>query len=305
MMRRAWLLAVALAGYALVGGPLPPGGTWAQTGGPPPPASDQAAPTESLGGALDALGRDNPVLARVDGHEIRFADVAASAGDLPDTYRGRIEAVLPALLGRLIDQRLLVQAGRAAGLAADPTVRRKVAEFEDRAIGEAYVEAAVGDAVSAEALGQRYDQYVREVEARTEVRARHILLSSREAALAIIAELDEGADFATLARERSIAPSAAAGGDVDYFRRDSMAPEFAEMAFALQVGEYAKAPLHTAYGWHVIKVEDRRSETPRSFSEMREELRRKAGREVLDRRLVELRRNAKIELFPDATGKPQ
>lgn len=285
-------LAAALAG---------PGAAWAQTGDatPIPGPSPQ---TERLGTALDAMGKGNPVLARVDGHEIRWSDVAASARDLPADYKGRFETIMPALLGRLIDRRLLADAGRDAGLADDPAVRQQVLEFEDRAVSEAFVAKKASEAVDNDALRTRYEAYRRDLADRAEVRARHIQLNSREDALAVIAELDKGADFATLARARSVAPTAAQGGDMDYVTRDSMAPEFAAMAFRLKPGQYAPAPLHTAFGWHVVKVEDRREQTPRSFFEMREELRLAATTSLLESMLVEMRRTARIELFPPAPG---
>jgi len=280
---------------ALAAGLAGPVAVWAQT--------DEANPapqTESLGTALGAMGKGNPVLARVDGHEIRWSEVAASARDLPADYKGRFETILPALLGRLIDRQLLADAGRGAGMADDPVVRQQVLKFEDRAVSEAFVAKKVSETVDNEALRARYEAYRRDLADQAEVRARHILVNSREEALAVIAELDKGADFAALARARSIAPTAAQGGDMDYFTRDSMAPEFAEMAFCLKVGQYSPAPLHTAFGWHVIKVVDRREKEPRSFFEMRDELRQAATRELLEGLLVEMRRTAKIELFPQA-----
>lgn len=276
------------------------GTVWAQTSN-----SESKGNTERIGAAMDALSKGNPVLARVNGHEIRWTDVEASAGDLPAEYQGRIEAILPALLGRLIDRRLLVNAGREAGLAEDTGVRQKVTAFEDRVISEAFVEQKISATIDTKTLRARYDAYRQKLSDRAEVRARHILLKSREAALAVIAELDKGADFATLARERSLAPSAKEGGDMDYFTRDSMAPEFAEMAFRLKVGDYSPAPLETKFGWHVIKVEDRREEAPRSFFAMRDELRQEVSRELLERALAGFRRKADIELFPEAPGAPQ
>ena len=288
------VLAAVLAG---------PGAGWAQTDdASPSPIPGPASQTERLGTALDAMGKGNPVLARVDGHEIRWSDVAASARDLPADYKGRFETILPALLGRLIDRRLLADAGRDAGLADDPAVRQQVLEFEDRVVSEAFVAKKASATVDNADLRARYEAYRRDLADRTEVRARHIQLNSREDALAVIAALDKGADFAALARARSVAPTAAQGGDMDYVTRDSMAPDFAEWAFRLKVGEYSPAPLHTAFGWHVIKVEDRREQTPRSFFEMRDELRLAATKTLLEGMLVEMRRKARIELFPPAPG---
>ncbi|MHA1599804.1 MAG: peptidylprolyl isomerase [Alphaproteobacteria bacterium] len=294
MMRSAGLLILAVVTGLTGVGPV-----WAQSDG-----REAGDNTERLGAALDALGKGNPVLARVDGYEIRWADVAATAHELPEAYQGRIEAILPALLGRLIDRRLLVNAGREAGLAEDPDVRKKVTAFEDRAVSEAFVEQKISAAIDAKAIRARYEDYRQRVADRTEVRARHILLNSREEALDVIAALNVGVDFAALARVRSMAPGAEQGGDVGYFTRDSMAPEFAEMAFGLKVGDYSREPLETKFGWHVIKVEDRREEVPRSFFRMRDELRQETSRELLERAIADLRRKADIELFPEAADPP-
>jgi peptidyl-prolyl cis-trans isomerase C len=132
------------------------------------------------------------------------------------------------------------------------------------------------------------------------VRARHVLLDNEEDAKAVIAALDAGADFAELAQERSLGPSAERGGNLDYFTRADMTPAFAEAAFELEVGEYSRAPVKTAFGWHVIKVEDRRAEEPAGFFEMRAELREKITREHMDEFLRGLRERAEIELYPEA-----
>ncbi len=277
------------------------GAAWAQTDG----NETMVGQTERLGTALDAAGNGNPVLARVDGYEIRWADVEASAQDLPETYQGRIDAILPALLGRLIDRRLLVIAGRDAGLAEDAAVRRQVTEFEDRPVSETFIEQKITATLDTKVLRARYDAYLQRLAERTEIRTRHILLGSRADALEVIAKLNDSADFATLARARSLAPSAEQGGELDYFTRDSMAFEFAEMAFRLKVGEHSSAPLETEFGWYVIKVEDRRTETPRSFFTMRDDLRQEASSKLLDRVLADLRRTVDIELFPEASGLPK
>src|SRR6185437_5838990 len=131
-----------------------------------------------------------------------------------------------------------------------------------------------------------------------EVKARHILLPTEAAAKEVIAQLDKGADFAALAKEKSTDPSKETGGELGYFTRDDgMVPEFADAAFKLKKGEYTKTPVHTQFGWHVIEVEDRREVKPPSFEESKPQLKEEAARAAVGSKLKELRGKAKIETF--------
>ena len=268
--------------------------------------SDDSAPppvppgTERLGAAPKEIGRENPLLAVVNGREIRWAEIEKSAQGLPEEYRSQLGTIFPALLQRLIDVQLLVWAAREDGLAEDAEVRRLVAEYEDRVLSDTLIRRRIADRVTEDMLRARYDAHIAGLAARSEVRARHILLDSEARAREVIAALDAGADFAELARERSVGPTAEQGGDLDYFTRDNMVPNFANAAFALEIGQYSPDPVRTEFGWHVIKVEDRRAEGAASFEEMRVVLRESATRELLDELLQDLRGRAEIELYPEA-----
>ncbi len=195
---------------------------------------------------------------------------------------------------------LLIWAAREDGLAEDAEVRRLVSEYEDRVLSDTLIRRRVADRVTEAMLRARYDAHVEGLAARAEVWARHILLDSEVRARDVIAALDAGADFAELARARSLGPTAEQGGDLDYFTRDNMIPGFAAAAFALEAGQYSPDPVQTEFGWHVIKIEDRRAEGAASFEEMREDLRDSTIRELLDELLRDLRGRAEIELYPEA-----
>ncbi len=307
-MRRARYAAPAvLAVLVVVVAALPVGqpGAWAQQSGgaaaeaPSGPRAPSAPPaTERLGSALKDIGRENPLLARVNGREIRWADIEKSAQGLPEEIRAQLETIFPALLQRLIDVELLVWAARADGLAEDAEVRRLVAAYEDRVLSDTLIRRRVADRVTEAMLRTRYDAHIEVLAARAEVWARHILLDSELRARDVIAALDAGADFAALARARSLGPTAEQGGDLDYFTRDNMIPGFAAAAFALEVGQYSPDPVQTEFGWHVIKVEDRRAEGAASFEDMRDALRDSTIRELLDELLRDLRGRAEIE-YPE------
>ena len=129
--------------------------------------------------------------------------------------------------------------------------------------------------------------------------------SNEEAAREVIGLLDGGADFAELAKERSTGPSGPKGGDLGYFSAGQMVPEFSQAAAALEPGSYTKEPVKTQFGWHVIKLEDRRIAAPPPFEEIEQQLREQVARETLKVVLDGLREDADIEIVPqsaEATG---
>src|SRR3546814_845843 len=181
----------------------------------PPAAGAPASGPEvaRLREAFEQMTAENPVVARVNGHDIRWAEVVASADDLPERYRTQIESVFPALLDRLVDLRLLADAARAGGLENDARLRQRIVAFEDRVLSSALLERHLAETVTTAALRERYDALVAARRGDREIRARHILLDSEAAAEAAIARLERGEVFISLANELSPGPSAGGGGD--------------------------------------------------------------------------------------------
>ncbi|WP_193368554.1 peptidylprolyl isomerase [Pelagibius marinus] len=295
------LLSVLIAGAA--GRPLQ-----AQEGGDPlpltlptPGGEGEASEAEvaRLKDALKEMNAQNPVVARVNGHGIRWAEVVASAQDLPPRYRDQIESVFPALLDRLVDLRLLADAARAEGLRDDPVVRERLASFEDRVLSSVLLERYLNEKVSTADLRARYDALVAARRGDQEIRARHILVESEETAEEVIARLNQGEVFISLAKELSTGASAARGGDLGYFHPSRMAPAFAAAALALEPGEYTAAPVRTEFGWHVILLVDRRADNIPSFLDMQDKLREEARKEAVDQLVFSLRREASVEMFPE------
>jgi peptidyl-prolyl cis-trans isomerase C len=241
---------------------------------------------------------DDPVVARVNGHELHRSDVAAAQRSLPAQYQQvPLEQIYPQLLDQLVSGMLIAEAGRKAKLADDPEVKKKAARIEDRVIQEVYTNRAVEAAATDAKLHEQYEKLLKEQPGKEEVSARHILVTSEEEAKAIIVDLNKGADFATIAKQKSTDPAKDTGGDLGFFTRESMVPEFADAAFKLGKGEYTKTPVHTQFGWHVIKVEDRRAAPPPSFEESKAELTNEVAREVITAKVKELRDGAKVETF--------
>ena len=244
------------------------------------------------------------VVARVNGEAITSADMSMFYESLPAEYRqAPMDALYGQLLEGLIDRKLLALAAREAGLFDDETVKQRLAYVEDGVLQEVYLGQVIDAEVSDERLRAAYDALVASQADNQEVHARHILLDSEADARAVIAELGAGADFAEMARRHSTGPSAPDGGDLGYFAREQMVPEFADAAFALEVGASTTEPVRTQFGWHVIKVEDRRAVEPPRFEAVQVELRNQEVQTVIIELMQRLHAGAAVTRF-DAAGDP-
>lgn len=247
----------------------------------------------------------DPVIARIDGQAILRSELQATMRGLPAQAQSMpIDTLYPMLLERIIDLRLIGTAAKGAKLENDAAVKAKIAEATDRVLQESFLTRAVESKVTEAALREKYKTYASTVPGQEEVNARHILLKTEPEAVAVIAELKKGADFGDLAKKRSIDPAAASGGDLGFFTRDQMVPEFSEAAFKLKKGEVTEKPVKTSFGWHVIRVEDRRSSGPPSFEDVRDELSESMSREVIQDLLKDLRSKSKVERF-NLDGSPK
>ena len=243
---------------------------------------------------------ENPAVAVVNGQEILQSEVLELAESLPPEYKAQLAILFPTLVERLIDMKLVALAAAEAGLGEDDEVRQLLEIRKEAIMRDVYLERLIAEQVTDDKVRAHYDVYIEENPPEPEVKARHILLATESDAQSVIAELEGGADFATLASERSTGPSSADGGDLGYFTKGQMVPSFAEAAFALEPGSYTDAPVETQFGWHVILVEDRRSQEAPSFEDVEIELENDLRRSVVRGRIDELRAAAEVELVEPA-----
>ena len=248
--------------------------------------------------AQQAAPAEDPVVARVDGEEILRSKVFEFAQGLPPQYQAQLAQIYPLLVERLVDFSLASKAGRAAGLATDDEVKRRVAAAEERVIREVYLERQIDSRVTDDGVKAKYEEHIVANPPATEHHARHILVETEEAAREIITKLDGGADFAELAKELSTGPSGPQGGDLGYFTAEQMVPEFATATETLEPGQYSKDPTQTQFGWHVIKVEDRRQAAPPPLEQLEGQLREELARNAMEAVLIELRQGAEVEILP-------
>jgi peptidyl-prolyl cis-trans isomerase C len=246
-----------------------------------------------------AQSSEDQVVAVVNGAEIRISDVLRMIGNLPQNVQMQALSNMPAMVDRTIDLELVLEAADEAGLRNDPEVQAQIQSLANDVLRQTYLQNLAGREVTDEAVKAAYDDYL-EANPAEEVKARHILVESEDEATAIIEQLDEGADFAELAKEKSTGPTGERGGDLGYFKFGQMVEPFAQAAFDLEPGSYTEAPVETQFGWHVILVEDKRTSEPPSFEEMAPQLRQQLQQQAIQAHLAELREKATIEVVkPD------
>jgi peptidyl-prolyl cis-trans isomerase C len=250
----------------------------------------------------------DPVVAVVNGAQIKKSDVEAAYETLPQQYRQMpLETIFEPLLDRVIDSRLLLAEADERNLAEEPEVQAEIEQARENVLRDSLVEQAIEQGTSEERLRAAYDSMKSQPGfASEETHASHILLASEAEAQEVLKQLEGGADFAALAKEKSTDPSAKTNaGDLGYFKRDQMVPEFAEAAFTIEPGTVGKAPVKSQFGWHVIRVEDRRQGAP-TFEEKAPELREQLSREIVTALLADARKGATVEVFNlDGTPKQQ
>lgn len=265
---------------------------------------EQTQPETAQPGVTETQADPNQVVARINGKDVTRQDVLNSATDLPDQVRAQIDQVFPLLVKRYIGLELLAAKGRADNLAEDPEVKKLVADAENQAIRQIFVGRYLEQQITDAAIKSRYDQNLKENPPPEEVRAAHILVATEDEAKAIIDQVGGGGDFAALAKEKSTDKgSGANGGDLGWFAKEVMVKEFADAAFAMQPGEVSKAPVKSQFGFHVIKLEERRTQPAPTLESQREQIRAELAEEMVQALVTSLRKDAKVEVLgPD--GKP-
>jgi peptidyl-prolyl cis-trans isomerase C len=212
-----------------------------------------------------------------------------------------------ALLEVIINNQLVLDQAKKDKMDADPEVKAAVKQAEISLMRQAWIARKMRAAVSDEAVRARYDQLAKDFVPAEEVHARHILLETEEGAKATIAELNRGGDFAELAKSKSKDPSGAQnGGDLGYFAQKDMVPEFSAAAFAMQPGQVSKTPVKTQFGYHVIKVEDKRMSTLPTFEQAKGPIGQQLAEVAAQKTVGDLRDKAKIKRFgPDGAPLPE
>ena len=258
-----------------------------------PAALAETAPAAAPAAAAVA---PDTVVAKVNGQPITGADIAVAADDPALSLPGVDEAQKKGLLvDYMVDLKVGAQAAEAAKVADTPDFKRKLAYFRDKLLLDEYLEREAKKAATPEAAKAVYEQSAKLMKPEEEVHARHILVDNEAEAKKIAARIKGGEDFAKVAAETSKDPgSKTEGGDLGWFTKERMVKEFADAAFKMQPGQVSD-PVKTQFGWHVIKVEEKRVKPLPTFEELREQIDQHLIRKAQQDLILKLRSEAKIE----------
>src|SRR6201996_8248958 len=247
---------------------------------------------------------DNPVLAKVNGSEIHQSDMALAEEELGPT----LDKMDPAtkkenLLAFLIDMKLVDKAAEDKKVGDSDEFKKRMAFARDRLLMDTLLANEGKSATTDEAMKKVYDDAAKQITSEQEVHARHILVETEDEAKEVEKELKAGADFAELAKKKSKDPGASDGGDLGFFTKDQMVPEFSAVAFSLQPGQISD-PVKTQFGWHIIKVEEKRNKKAPDFNEVKGQIETYVTRKAQADYVAKLRENAKIERMDQAANTP-
>ena len=276
---KALLLATALVGFA-------PQASFAQETG-----------TE---GETAAIKDENAVIAIVNGYEIRtsevrmaFDDVIGQLPNLPKKLR------YPFVVEFLVERHLLAQLANKEGIAESEDYKRRLAAYQAKALRDSYLAQVISKDVSEDEIKAVYEDEAKKLKETERVRARHILVASEKEAQAVIDKLAKGEKFEALAKQFSLDGSKDYGGDLGYFSAPEMVPAFSTAAFALKKGELSQ-PTKTDFGWHVIKLEDRKQGVAQPYDQVKNAIRNVLVRQKVQAKLASLKDVAKVEIIdPD------
>ena len=260
------------------------------------------AGTTSLALAQDA----STVVAKVGSRSITNADVDQAGKRLAQQFQNVPEAERRArVLDALIDFSILAQRAEAEGIDKTDDVKRTLDYLRVQALHNAYFTQKIQPTITDEALKSRYDAQTANAKPEKEVKARHILVKTEDEAKAIIKELEGGADFVELAKTKSTGPSGPQGGDLGFFGKGRMVPEFEKAAFAMEAGSFTKEPVKTQFGFHVLKVDEVRDVALPTFEASKEQLRNVAMSEAYAEAIKEGRASNTVEILDKSLVVPE
>jgi peptidyl-prolyl cis-trans isomerase C len=262
-------------------------------------AQETAAPADAAKPAEAAKPVDPAtVVATVGAEKITEADIQEALADLGQQFAQMPpEQRRAAALSAVIEIKLLAAEARTKGFDKSDDFKSKMQFLEERALHSEVIEQEVVATITDAEIRKRYDTEIANTPPANEVHARHILVKTKEEADAIVKQLDGGAKFEDIAKEKSSDPgSGAQGGDLGWFSPGQMVPEFEAAAFATEPGTYTKTPVQSQFGFHIIKVEDKRAKQPPAFDQVKEQFRSMLLRDKYFALVKSLRAAGKVDV---------
>ncbi len=249
-----------------------------------------------------AKAEDSTVVAVVNGDKILKSDVVGvlKLNNVKDEDTAK---AFPLIVDEMINEKLVDAAAAKANVEKSQEFQQRLEQAKAQLVKTMYLEGFLKDKVTDSAIKAEYNKFKSDNKGKQEVHARHILVKTQEEAEQVIKDLDNGAKFEDLAKERSSDPSAKNGGDIGYFAKGELIPEFSDAAFKLKPGTYTHEPVKSQFGWHVIQVVDKRDRQVPDLKTVENQIRNKLGQDAVKSLVQGLRAKADIKRF-DMDGKP-
>ncbi|AYD02688.1 peptidylprolyl isomerase [Neorhizobium sp. NCHU2750] len=263
-----------------------------------------AAIAAAISFQVPAFAQEDKVVAKVGKLEIHQSELDLAIQNLdPQLAQLPEDQKQVAALSGAIDVKLLASGALAEGIDKTDAFKKRMAYIGDRELHNAYFREHVVDATTDAEVKARYDKEIAAMPKQQEIKAAHILVKTEDEAKAIIAKLDKGEDFAKLAKENSQDSNKDDGGELGWFGPGRMVPEFEQAAFALDKGQYTKTPVKTQFGFHVIKVEDKRDAAPPAFDQVKDQVKQLVMRDKYVAILDKAKAEQKIDITDEALKK--
>src|SRR6202012_3799080 len=248
----------------------------------------------------------SPVLAKVNGSEIRQSDLNLAEEELGPSLAQMDPATKNEnVLAFLIDMKIVAKAAKAKKIEDRDDFKARLAFTRNRLLMDNLLAVEGKAATTDDAMKKVYEDASKQISGEQEVHARHILVETEDEAKAVEDELKKGADFAELAKKKSKDPGASDGGDLGFFTKDQMVPEFSNVAFALEPGKISD-PVKSQFGWHILKVEEKRARKAPDFEQVKAQIETYVTRNAQADYVAKLRETAKVERMdqPADAAKP-
>ncbi len=237
---------------------------------------------------------ENPVVATVNGRDIRRSDVAEFAQSMPQLAGVPFEAVYPRLLDSLVNMRVIANAADKSDIEKQPDVQQALTAAREQILSQAYLANTLEKLMTQDKLREIYLEQVRNFPRQSEIRARHILVKTKAEADKIRQQLKSGADFVELVKKNSLAKEN--DGDLGYFTQNMMIPEFGDVVFKLKKGDISEA-IETPMGWHIVQVNDKRLAAPPAFNDVQEELQQIFAAQNIQNILAQERQKQNVKIL--------
>ena len=237
-----------------------------------------------------------PIVANVNNEDISLETMIHAMNELPPEIQSQpFMSYYEDLLERVIDIKLFAQEGKKMKLDEEPSVRAAINFVIEKVLMQAFLSKYVQENIKEENIKASYNNFIADETSREEIKASHILMDTESEAIDVINRLNDGDDFAELAKNKSTGPSGPSGGDLGWFKRGQMVPPFEKAAFSLSKNEITQIPVQTQFGWHVIKIFDKRIPEAPSYESMKNKLIQDLERKIVSKKIQDLRNDALIE----------